>query len=57
MQRPEIRSLADLAGEGTRVLTTLVRDTHSGVARRVFDAVGPVSRPVEVVHNTTAAAT
>jgi pimeloyl-ACP methyl ester carboxylesterase len=57
MQRHEIRSLADLAGEGTRVLTTLVRDTHSGIARRVFDAVGPVSKPVEVIHNTTAAAT
>src|ERR1700730_2756074 len=57
MQRDEIRSLADLAGEGTRVLTTLVRDTHSGIARRVFDAVGPASKPVQVVHNTTAAAT
>jgi pimeloyl-ACP methyl ester carboxylesterase len=57
MQRQEIRSLADLAGEGTRVLTTLVRDTHSGIAGRVFDAVGPVSKPVEVIHNTTAAAT
>ena len=57
MQRDEIRSLADLAGEGTRVLTTLVRDTHSGIARRVFDAVGPVSKPVQVVHNTTVAAT
>lgn len=57
MQRHEIRSLADLAGEGTRVLTTLVRDTHSGIARRVFGAVGPVSKPVEVVHNTAAAAT
>lgn len=57
MQRQEIRSLADLAGEGTRVLTTLVRDTHSGIARRVFDAVGPVAKPVEAIHNTTAAAT
>src|ERR1700761_1893887 len=57
MQRQEIRSLADLAGEGTRVLTTLVRDTHSGIARRVFNAVGPASKPVEVVHNATAAAT
>lgn len=57
MQPQEIRSLADLAGEGTRVLTTLVRDTHSGIAQRVFNAVGPVSKPVEVVHNTTAAAT
>ncbi|MCV7381273.1 hypothetical protein BST11_20095 [Mycobacterium alsense] len=57
MREHEIRSLADLAGEGTRVLTTLVRDTHSGIARRVFGAVGPVSKPVEVIHNTTAAAT
>ena len=57
MRRQEIRSLADLAGEGTRVLTTLVRDTHSGIARRVFGAIGPVSKPVEVVHNTIAAAT
>jgi pimeloyl-ACP methyl ester carboxylesterase len=57
VQRQEIRSLADLAGEGTRILTTLVRDTHSGIARRVFGAIGPVSKPVEVVHNTAAAAT
>ena len=57
MQRQEIRSLADLAGEGTRVLTNLVRDTHSGIARRVFGSIGPVSKPVEAVHNTIAAAT
>ena len=57
MQRQEIRSLADLAGEGTRVLTNLVRDTHSGIARRVFGSIGPVSKPVEIVHNTIAAAT
>ena len=57
MRRQEIRSLADLAGEGTRVLTTLVRDTHIGIARRVFDAIGPVSKPVEAVHNVIAAAT
>jgi pimeloyl-ACP methyl ester carboxylesterase len=57
VQRQEIRSLADLAGEGTRVLTNLVRDTHSGIARRVFRSIGPVSKPVEVVHNAIAAAT
>ncbi|OBH07908.1 hypothetical protein A5696_20800 [Mycobacterium sp. E2699] len=57
MQRQEIRSLADLAGEGTRVLTSLVRDTHDGIARRVFHSIGPVSKPVQVVHDTTAAAT
>jgi pimeloyl-ACP methyl ester carboxylesterase len=57
VQRQEIRSLADLAGEGTRILTNLVRDTHSGIAQRVFGAIGPVSKPVEVVHNTIAAVT
>jgi pimeloyl-ACP methyl ester carboxylesterase len=53
----EIRSLADLAGEGTRVLATLVRDLHSGIAGRVFDAVGPASRPVQVIHDAIAATT
>ena len=57
VQGQEIRSLADLAGEGTRILTNLVRDMHSGIAGRVFGAIGPVSKPVEVVHNTTAALT
>ncbi|MGE2815207.1 esterase/lipase family protein [Mycobacterium heidelbergense] len=57
MQRQEIRSLADLAGEGTRILTSFVRDTHSGIAERVFGAIGPASKPVEIVHNTLAAAT
>ena len=57
MQRDEIRSLAELAGEGTRVATALVRDVHSGIASRVFNAVGPVSKPVQVIHDTTAALT
>ncbi|MCV7097225.1 esterase/lipase family protein [Mycobacterium kubicae] len=57
MQRQEIRSLADLAGEGTRVLTTLVRDVHHGIASRVFDSIGPASKPVQVIHDTTAALT
>jgi pimeloyl-ACP methyl ester carboxylesterase len=57
MQRQEIRSLADLAGEGSRVLATLVRDMHDGIARRVFGAIGPSSKPVETIHNTVAAAT
>ena len=54
MQGDEIRSLADLAGEGTRVLTTLVRDMHRGIASRVFDSIGPASKPVQVIHDTTA---
>lgn len=56
MQGNEIRSLADLAGEGTRVVTALVRDMHRGIASRVFDSIGPASKPVQVVHDTTASA-
>lgn len=54
MQGHEIRSLADLAGEGTRVLTTLVRDMHRGIASRVFTSIGPAAAPVRVIHDTTA---
>jgi pimeloyl-ACP methyl ester carboxylesterase len=57
VQRHEIRSLADLAGEGTRVVTALVRDMHSGIAGRVFDSVGPASKPVQVIHDAIAAIT
>jgi pimeloyl-ACP methyl ester carboxylesterase len=57
VQGQEIRSLADLAGEGTRVVTALVRDMHSGIASRVFDAVGPASKPVQVIHDATAGIT
>ena len=57
MQRHEIRSLADLAGEGTRVVTSLVRDMHSGISSRVFDAVGPASKPVQVIHDAIATTT
>jgi len=55
VQREEVRSLADAAGEGTRVLTTLVRDLHSGIASRVFCLIGPAAKPVAIVHNKTAA--
>jgi pimeloyl-ACP methyl ester carboxylesterase len=57
VQRHEIRSLADLASEGTRVVTALVRDMHSGIAGRVFDSVGPASKPVQVIHDAIAAIT
>jgi pimeloyl-ACP methyl ester carboxylesterase len=56
VQRQEVRSLADAAGEGTRVLTALVRDLHSGIAGRVFKLIGPAAKPVELIHNSTAAA-
>ncbi len=51
MQRQEVRALADAAGEGTHVLTTLVRDLHWGIASRVFGLIGPVAKPLKLVHN------
>ncbi len=54
MQRQEVRALADAAGEGTHVLTTLVRDLHSGIASRIFGLIGPVAKPVKLVHNSAA---
>jgi len=57
VQPHEIRSLAELAGEGSRVLTTLVRDMHEGIAGRVFGAIGPSSKPTQVVHDAIAAMT
>lgn len=54
MQGHEIKSLADLAGEGTRVLTTLVRDVHHGIASRVFTSIGPAAKPARVIHDTAA---
>jgi pimeloyl-ACP methyl ester carboxylesterase len=57
VQRQEARSLADAAGEGTHVLTALARDLHNGIASRVFGLIGPAAKPVELIHNTTAAAT
>ncbi|HZU46128.1 MAG TPA: alpha/beta fold hydrolase [Mycobacterium sp.] len=57
MQRQEIRSLGDLAGEGSRVVTAFVRDMHDGISRRVFGAIGPAAKPVQVIHDTIAGMT
>lgn len=51
MREPDIRSVAGLAGEAGEVLTTLVRDVHSGIAGRVFCAIGPTAKPTRVVHD------
>lgn len=51
MRERDIRSVAGLAGEAGEVLTTLVRDVHSGIAGRVFYAIGPTAKPTQVVHD------
>ena len=55
MRERDIRSVAGLAGEAGTVLTSLVRDMHLGIAGRVFSAVGPVSKPTQVVHDAISA--
>jgi pimeloyl-ACP methyl ester carboxylesterase len=56
MRRVDIEALADAAGEGLHVLTALVRDTHGGVAQRVFSALGPVAAPARLAHTGLSAA-
>ncbi|MBV8929392.1 MAG: hypothetical protein JO152_09740 [Mycobacteriaceae bacterium] len=51
MQRRDIKSVGELAGEASGVLATLVRDMHAGIAGRVFGAVGPSARTTQVIHD------
>jgi hypothetical protein len=50
VQRRDIKAVGALAGDASAVVTTLVRDMHAGIASRVFAAVGPPSRPTQIVH-------
>lgn len=50
MQPEEIRALGDIAGEAIGGATSHVYDMHAGIARRVFDAVGPGAAPVRLAH-------
>lgn len=56
MRGRDIGSVGELAGEAAGVMTTLARDTHAGIAGRVFGAVGPASKPVEIIHDAIAGA-
>ena len=44
MQKRDIEALGELAGKAG-LATALERDKHAGIACRVFDSVGPASRP------------
>jgi pimeloyl-ACP methyl ester carboxylesterase len=47
----EIRALGDLAGELFAAAGTVVSDMHEAIAGRPFGALGPVARPVQVIHD------
>ncbi|MGE2717727.1 esterase/lipase family protein [Mycolicibacterium litorale] len=54
MRATDIRALGEVAAEGVTVLHDVVRGMHTGIASRVFTSVGPVARPVEVIHDAIA---
>jgi pimeloyl-ACP methyl ester carboxylesterase len=47
-----MQALGGVAAEGLTVLNSVVRGMHNGIAGRVFSSIGPVAKPVELVHNT-----
>jgi pimeloyl-ACP methyl ester carboxylesterase len=51
MEPTEVRALGELAGEAVGGLAARVGEMHSGVAGRVFKAVGPGAAPVQLIHD------
>ena len=51
-----LRAAGGFAGDVLAATPGLVRDTHRAIAGRVFGAIGPAARPVQVVHDGVSAA-
>ena len=49
--RNELRALSSLAFDELRRFPLAIRDMHLGIAARAFRGVGPMGRPVQVVHD------
>jgi alpha-beta hydrolase superfamily lysophospholipase len=47
----EVRGLSELGRLTLRGTTARIAEVHRGIADRAFGAVGPVARPVQVVHD------
>lgn len=47
----ELRALNVLFFEDLRAFPGAIRDMHLGIAQRAFRAVGPMGRPVQVIHD------
>jgi pimeloyl-ACP methyl ester carboxylesterase len=54
MRREEIAAFGELAGDAAGGLTSQIHQMHSGIAARVWRAVGPASIPVRLVHDQVA---
>lgn len=51
MRPEEVSAVGELAGDAVAGLTSHIRDMHSGIAERVFSAVGAAAEPVRVAHD------
>ncbi len=56
MRREELSALGDLAGLAAASIANQARDTHTGVASRVFGRLGPSAVPVRAVHDRASSA-
>lgn len=56
MRRDELNALGDLAGIAAASVANQVRDTHTGIAGRVFGRLGPSATPARVIHDRVSAA-
>ena len=54
MRREELAALGELAGEAAGGLASQIHQMHTGIAGRVWRAVGPAATPVRVVHDEVA---
>ncbi len=51
MRATEIEAIGELLGEALDATGQMAQETHEAIANRTFAAVGPVGRPVQVVHD------
>jgi hypothetical protein len=51
VRRDELRAFGSLAGEAAAGIASQAREVHTGIAQRVFRALGPPAQPVRVVHD------
>jgi pimeloyl-ACP methyl ester carboxylesterase len=56
MRSAEVRAIGDLTGQALAGAGGLVRDLHTAIAGRAFDAVGPSGASARAVHDGVAAA-
>jgi hypothetical protein len=54
MRSSDVKAVGEVAGIGLGVVTAVVRDTHHGIASRVFRSIGPGAIPVRQVHHAIA---